>query len=370
MEIIRVWSFLPGDRHSANVPTRAEESEVLDSMRVLYVNDLAFIVDTLASALSDRGVESRVIGREISGPPFMGSTFIRNAISIQRSLVRARNFDILHLNYGLFGFFAFETEKPKILHCHGSDVRPGNNLKTRISNLVTRHSMNAVDRVWYATTDLYSYFRNSDVPFRYMPNPVSADFFASSRPPPTSPRVLFAMPLTYLKGADVAIEAMRILTQRHLGAEIGTFSYPVVQRESVHLRQRIPAGVIGIPWTQHSEMPHLMMKASVVIGRLRLGSLGITELEAMASGRPLIVQQHGSVQGRDGYYESDPPVISCSTPLEVADAVQECLTNESFARDIGSRARQWALKYHAPGVVADQYVREYRELCEASAFAG
>ena len=43
---------------------------------------------------------------------------------------------------------------------------------------------------------------------------------------------------------DVAIEAMRILTQRHLGAEIETFSYPVVQRESVQLRRRIPAGVL------------------------------------------------------------------------------------------------------------------------------
>ncbi len=335
-------------------------------MRVLFVNDLAFIVDSLSRALAERGVESRVIGREISGPPAMASAFVRNIDRIQKSIRSGVDFDILHINYGLFGLFALEVNKPTILHCHGSDIRPGRNVKTRIANFVTRTSMNLADRVWYATTDLQPYFEDSTVPSRYMPNPVSSAFFATPWPPPEPSRVLFAIPLTYLKGADVAVEAMQILTRRSLAAEIETFSYPVVPGESLELRKQIPPTVRGIPWTPHAEMPQLMGRATVVVGRLRLGSLGITELEAMATGRPLILQQSGSVQGFDGYYESDPPVISCTTALEVADAVQECLGNESYAREIGSNGRRWALKYHSPGVVADLYVKEYRELAGAS----
>src|SRR5439155_8549334 len=97
--------------------------------------------------------------------------------------------------------------------------------------------------------------------------------------------------------ADIAVEAMRILIQRPLKAEIETFNYPVIREESAALGYRIPAEVTGIPWTPHNEMPRVMSRASVVVGRLRLGSLGITELEAMASGRPLILQHPGSVRG-------------------------------------------------------------------------
>ena len=334
----------------------------MGQLRVLYVNDLAFIVDSLSRSLLERGIEPRVIGRAISGPPSMSTTFLRNVSAIQKSLVCANDFDILHINYGLFGFVAFETEVPKILHCHGSDIRPGRNLKSRVANLVTRSSIPAVDRVWYANTDLLPYFEGVEVPHRYMPNPVAADFFESPGPQSEPARVLFAIPLTYLKGADIAVEAMRILTGRALPAEIATFSYPVLRTESDHLSERIPREVIRLPWTPHREMPRLLRRASVVVGRLRLGSLGITELETMACGRPLIVQQRGSVKGLDGYYASDPPVISCSTALEVADAVQQCLTDDSFAREVGNKSRRWAEEYHSPSVVADLYATEYRQL--------
>jgi glycosyltransferase involved in cell wall biosynthesis len=195
-----------------------------------------------------------------------------------------------------------------------------------------------------------------------MPNPVSSDFFAAGMSSTPSNMVLFAVPLTYLKGADVAVEAMRILKQRDPQIEIETFGYPVVRREYADLRNKIPQGVIRKPWIPHAQMPAVMARARVVVGRFRLGSLGITELEAMASGRPLIVEQEVPLRGLTDYYRSSPPVISCANAGEIADAVEECLTNEPLAREIGIKERDWALQYHSPGIVAELYAQEYREL--------
>jgi glycosyltransferase involved in cell wall biosynthesis len=336
----------------------------MERMRVLYVNDVAYILETLAAELKSRGIRFDIAGRTSADLPRPRHSFPGTVARVQRSIRDHPGFDILHINYGLFGFFGFNSRKPTVLHFHGSDIRSGTGAKTRFANFVSKASMLRANRIWYSTTDLARYFVNGEFPHRYMPNPVSSSFYEKLLPFPDPPHVLFAIPLTRLKGADVGISAMRALVQKAPGLRISAFAH-ASDPEAKRLRAMIPEGVQFLSWTPHEAMSQLFAGASVIIGRLRLGSLGITELEAMASGRPLIANLEGHHQEVEQYYDNDPPLISCATHERVVDSILRCIKEESFARDIGSRAREWILRYHSAPVIADLYKAEYRDLLQA-----
>ncbi len=355
---IREMMPLRGD-----VPVRAEETPERPGLRVAYVNDIAYIVETLAPALGRRGIRSCVVGRHSGDPSLNRGSFVQNVIRIRSSLARVRDFDILHINYALYGFIAYGSKRPVILHCHGSDLRPGRKPKERISNAISKMSLRLADQVWYSTTDMGAYFAGGEVSPRYMPNPVAEPFFGTSLETAGRKHVLFAVPLTRLKGADIAVEAMRILT-RDPDVSVSAFAYNPKRGDFLSLLKRIPKSVRLLPWTPHDKMPDLMSSADVVVGRLRMGSLGVTELEAMAAARPLVVCQSDPVRRLVGYYETEPPILSVDSSQSIADAVERCLEDGSFAAGLRLRGREWTRQYHSPEVVAGIYEREYRELTD------
>ncbi len=340
---------------------RDEEIRERRDLRVAYVNDIAYIVETLTPALGRRGIRSCVVGRHSGDPSLNRDSFAQNVIRIRSSLARARDIDILHINYALYGFMACGSKRPVILHCHGSDLRPGRTLKERISNTISKMSLRLADQVWYSTTDMGAYFTGGEVSSRYMPNPVAEPFFGTSVKTPDKKHVLFAVPLTRLKGADIAIEAMHILT-KDPDIRISTFAYNPKRGDFLSLIKQIPKSVRLLPWTPHDKMPELMSSADVVVGRLRMGSMGVTELEAMAAARPLVVCQSDPVRRLVGYYETEPPILSVDSGQGVAEAVERSLEDGPFAADLRLRSREWTKRYHSPEVVAGLYEREYREL--------
>ncbi len=331
-------------------------------LSVVCVNDIAFIVDSLGAELSRNGIDFRLIGRKPSDPSARRKGFLETALRINRSLRNQPDYDILHINYGLFGFFAFDTERPVVLHLHGSDVRRAASPKGRIVNLVSRVSMMRASSVWYSTTDLAPYFEGLDTPHRFMPSPVALPFFEVGLEPPESPHILFAVPLNRLKGAKRAIEAMQLLAEEP-GIHISAFAYDTKTPESVALRARIPKSVTQLPWTPHADMPALLGSASIVVGSMGVGTLGVTELEAMAAGRPLIVNRK-EVSPFPSDSMDGAPVIYSDSASDVRQSVAKILTDGAYARRLGQSSRAWALEHHSPRVVARLYAHEYRTLVE------
>lgn len=352
---------LPSKRDATRASAEARSQA---RFRLVYVNDISFILDTLHAELAKQGIDCRIVGRRSSDPSVGRNSYIQNVRAIQTAIRGIGEFDILHINYGFFGIFAIRSDKPVVLHCHGSDVRPGSGLKSKIANLVTKLGARTATRVWYSTTDLARYFLNLKTPHRYMPNPVAPAFFRPSPSLPARPHVLFAVPLAHVKGAEIAVEAMRMLTEK-TDIPISAFGYTSRYPESHALRQRIPNSVTLLPWTPRHRMPSLFSEATVVVGGLRIGALGITELEAMATGRPVVTYLDGSVRKTGSYYRSEPPILSASTPHEVVDAVESCLADGSRAQRLGHQSQEWARTYHSVQVVASAYRQEYCELVQS-----
>jgi len=192
-----------------------------------------------------------------------------------------------------------------------------------------------------------------------MPSPVQPAFFDVPYTTQHPPRILFAVPMSHLKGADMAIAAMQLLVASNLGLKLSSYGFGPDATEASDLRSKIPHNVRILPWIEHSLMHQFLAGFDVVVGQLYLGFLGITELEAMAAGKPLIIGAGSSLPNREPYYRDDPPLIRARSALEVSDAVSALLESPILREGMGERARQWVARYHSAQVVARMYKDEY-----------
>jgi len=333
-------------------------------LKVSFVNDVSFVVETLIPELERLGVRTRLVGRRSADPSLRRGPYWKALSQAKSEVRRLHPYDILHINYGLFGPVALGEATAVVLHFHGSDIRSAPHPRNRLARLVSRLSMHLADRIWYSTPDLQPFFRELKIPHRYMPNPVSPSFLGVPADPPETREVLFAIPLSILKGAEAGIEAMRLLVRQRPDILVAAFGFGPNPTEVALLRRHIPPSVRLLPWTPHSDMPSVFSRASIVVGQLG-GILSITELEAMASSRPLVVGGLRKLTELESYYSEDPPLLSCRSPQDVVGTILNLVDDPVSLRELGKRGREWITRYHSSSVIASHYVREYRLLLES-----
>lgn len=336
----------------------------LDRIHVLYINDVAFIVDSLRPQLERLGVSVTMLGAQSGVPSTSRHRFVRTSAEILGSHRAFSRCDVVHVNYGLYGYFLLGTRKPAVLHLHGSDIRPNPIPRYRFANLVSLLASRFADRVWYSTTDLAPYLTRISTPHRFMPNPVSSTFFATNGDLPPTPRVLFAVPLTRLKGAQIAVRAMALLTASRPSLRVSCFTFGPDANEAKQFAALIPKSVERLAWTPRSNVAHLLSQTTVVVGRLGLGSLGVLELEAMAAGRPLIAELGSQLRLADRYYTEEPPLLPRNDAEGVCQAVIDLLEDRDKAVRLAAAGRSWVHRFHSAEVVAKIYSEEYRAIAD------
>ncbi len=108
-------------------------------------------------------------------------------------------------------------------------------------------------------------------------------------------------------------------------------------------------------------MPELLAGYSVVVGQLRLGIMGVLELEALASGRPLIMHFDAKTYAEESYYREMPPITTVADPRATAEAIIHLTAETSDAPRIAARSRTWATQYHSAATVAMLYRDAYEQ---------
>jgi len=329
---------------------------------VLFVNDVAFISETIASAMPSFGFDAKIIGWRANDGPRRRSNFIRTSSRLVRHFADFQDVDLVHVNYGLFGYAALMAPgKPTILHLHGSEIRPAISSRGRIARMSSRWFSRYCSAVWYSTTDLKDVVRQAGLSGKFMPSPVADFFFTPTRQVSIKPHVLFAIPLSRSKGAGLAIEAMQVLADRAPDCRMSAFGFGISDEEVVALRRRIPSSVRLLSWTPHRAMPQLLTEATIIVGQLGLGALGITELEAMALRRPVVARLGKPLPEIEPYYARDPPVLSCESGERVAQTVLDLLQDSARIERLGADGRTWVQEYHSAQTVAKLYADEYRK---------
>jgi phosphatidylinositol alpha-mannosyltransferase len=197
--------------------------------------------------------------------------------------------------------------------------------------------------------------------FRIIPNGVDCEFFENGRPQPWAMGgriVLFIGRLERRCGLDRVINAWPLLEQRTAARLIVLGDGPERRRfESMAAAHNIPVMFFG-PVREHR--PDFFASADVLVCPTEIASFGVTLLEGMAAGLPIVASDIDGFReivtnGKEGL------LVDTANPLLLADTLADLLESPSRRRALGEAGRRTAATYDWP-IVTSRVLNLYREL--------
>jgi glycosyltransferase involved in cell wall biosynthesis len=325
-------------------------------LRILHVNEVANVGSTLVQGLRTLGHDASLLRLQLQGGHysdflklFMIPTRIRELLRVNRKIISAR-YDIVHIHYAYLGVLGIVKKYPFFIHCHGSDVRMVRSDVMRW--LPVSQSIKQAEACFFSTPDLANVVQGIRPDAIFLPNPINTDHFKplGNIRSLCPVRVLIISSLSDLKGVSIAFEAIRILRNANSGIEVSAFSNGLDENKYL--------GTPGVKFFSHvtySEMPNVIGAHDIVIGQFSEGgSLGMSELEAMACGRPVICYF-----SHPEWYPELPPVLSANEPHQVAQLLIRLITDPELRFELGHQGRDWVQKYHDHLKVSRQLLKFY-----------
>ncbi|MDN5790516.1 MAG: glycosyltransferase [Micrococcales bacterium] len=265
--------------------------------------------------------------------------------------------ELLHINYGVSGYYGWGAKVPVVLHLHGTDVRQ--DLQGRWTGPVVRRSIRSADAVLVATRDILPAVTalRADAQWFASPLPIGAfgpvpEISARARAQRRT-TVFFASRWDPTKGSAELLDAAGELAARHPDWDVLGLDWGVDAPEA---RRR---GVRLMPFLTPPDLRASMDRADVVVGQVRLGELGLTDLEAMVRRRPVIARCAAS------HFDGEcVPVWNTldASIVEHAEAIVAAGPDDRAVRERTERARDWVRRHHHPLDLFDRLKRIYAGL--------
>lgn len=179
-----------------------------------------------------------------------------------------------------------------------------------------------------------------------VPNGVDLARFTPAGDDPDPARVLFVGRLVPQKGVDVLIRAFGAVLRRRPDARLviaGDGQQRLyLERLARFLGVRDRVDFLG--WQPPDRLPALYRAATVTAVPSLYEPFGLVALEAMASGRPVVVARVGGLaeiveDGRGGF------TVEPGDDLDLASRLAALLSDTSLARSVGAAARRRAEQY-------------------------
>jgi len=226
----------------------------------------------------------------------------------------AADADVVHAHWLPAGWVAARTGKPFVVTLHGTDVELADRMPAFARAVLRRARV--VVAVSNAIAGRARKHGAADV--RVIPNGVDPKPAGEETKPPF---VLYAGRLAKEKGVLELVEAARGL--------------PLVVAGHGHLRSRVPAARGFVP---HEELEELFATAAVVACPSRREGFGVTCLEAMAHGKPVVATAVGGlldlvVDGQTGL------LVPPRDRQALRAALERLLADKELRRRLGTAAR-------------------------------
>jgi len=277
---------------------------------------------------------------------------LRQAARINRYIHRQR-FDVVHIHWAYMGWLGISGRYPYFLHCHGSDLR--RNLRWPILAWLTRRALGSARRVFYSTPDLRGYAKRVRPDSVFAPNPVNLRLFQPADAEVGrngGARILLTSRFDAVKGVGTAVTMVRNLKRRSPLVEVDAFNWGSLTSSFAD-----PRLINRIEKVPYHDVPDLLSRYDIVIGQFKLGAVGMSELEAMACGKPVVAYFN-----YPNVYDEPPPIFSTRDPREGAEVLQRLVEDEGLRREAGEKGRAWVEKNHDHLKVARLMESHYREV--------
>jgi glycosyltransferase involved in cell wall biosynthesis len=324
-------------------------------VRIAEINDVAFVASELSAGLRARGhdvtlIHPRLVGAGLPAAIKPGVAPIRllNWIDIARQ-VRQGNFDAVHIHYAYLGVIGAIGRFPYVLHCHGDDVR---DLAQPVRRPIIELALKRAAHVYYATPDLWAQIEPLRPDAEFLPNPIDTELFRPVPLEPNGPDAFIACSLNANKGVENILEACQRLIIARPGIRITALAGGEQTKVFDDMAQ-----VTLVAYQPRPKLPALVGRHRVIIGQAHNGAIGMTELEAMACGRPVV-----SHFVYDDAYDEPPPLMRAHSGEEITTAVLELLDDEAGARERGCASRAWIERNHDVREIAERVESELLRL--------
>jgi len=255
----------------------------------------------------------------------------------------ARDADVVHAHWLPAAWVAARTERPFVVTLHGTDIALAERLPAFARAIVKRARV--VVAVSSAIADAAHRLGAEDV--RVIPNGVELPAEPGRETEP--PQILYAGRLSREKGVLELAEAGRGL--------------PLVVVGDGPLRKRIPQARGAVP---RPELERLYAGAAVVACPSRREGFGVTCLEAMAYGKPVVASAVGGL--RDLVVDGETGVlVPPRDPAALRAALGSLLGDRDRRLRLGAAARERARKHFSWGPIISATLAAYGEASETMA---
>lgn len=303
--------------------------------KVLHLGDVASTGTNLVHTARANGRSWAL--RKLPAAPSLTSlsAWARRGTDALRYLSDGTKPELQHIHYGPNGYYGWLKDAPYVLHLHGTDLRQ--DLHRPLIGNVERAAVKHAAQLVVATPDLLEAARELDSSAIYVPNPLPPETYRRSMRAQDSPKsstgqVFFSARWDDSKGGESLVDLAGDLVADGIevvGVDWGT-----------HAKSAKEAGVKMFPKMTSEDFEGALKSADVVIGQFSFGSLGMSELQCLALGRPLV-----------GWID---PALEVGVPgpgTQIANArehVEDLLNHPEHAKSGALEWRNWALAERSP----------------------
>ena len=325
--------------HASDRRLRGDPGSARTGMaRIAMVHDIAGVARVQAQILRGAGYDVDMITLPLVGAswkwPSKAITIPFRLAMYLPAILKLRNdrYDVIHIHWLSQGVVGLLIGRQFFAQAHGSDlhVNLGNPVLRRLTSWVVKKAT----AVFYVTPNLPAYVPGFEHKLCYLPNPVRVE--EAAEPPPSRLRTAFIFTrIEEVKGVDRIFPAAERLRR---SVELTALDWGPLSSEYM---ERYGSTVRFVRPLPHDEIPALLARFDVIIGQMHQGILSLSELEAMAVGRPVITGIDWSL-----YPDDPPPVIAADNADDIAGAVERLKDDQAELARLSREGRDWVRRNH------------------------
>jgi len=184
----------------------------------------------------------------------------------------------------------------------------------------------------------------------YLEHPIDTDEYKPLETEEYKDRILCWVKLDRIKGIDTIFKVARQLPEYQ-------FDFPFVGDDKEYYRILKPDNVNLLPKQPSREIPNLINRYPLVMGQFTIGVFGLSELEAMSCGKPVVAYWDRKY---DFLYKKPCPILSSQNVKEIINLVRSNIQN----KELGKLSRDWILENHSLTKVINKLIEIYRSVLE------